>query len=149
MNNWTHIMIHHSLTRDSATLSWDAIRDYHVNTNRWRDVGYHFGIEKVNTNYECLVGMPLNEKGIHCKGMNSKAIGICCVGNYDLIEPENKMLTLLAYRVIRPLMYIYSIPIENIVFHNEYSSKTCPGRMFDKQVLINLILKRELWNLKK
>lgn len=133
--DWTHIMIHHSLTKDGEAVSWGAIRDFHIYVRHWEDIGYHFGVELVGKRYEALVGRPLTMHGAHCyqQGMNSKAIGICCVGNYDMIKPPQEMLAVLGYRLIMPLMKIYNIPTSNVVFHREYAEyKSCPGAMFNK-----------------
>lgn len=138
MIDWTHIMIHHSLTEDSATVSWPAIRRYHLN-QRWRDIGYHFGVEFSGLEYEALIGRPLDMEGSHCKeaGMNHKAIGVCVVGNYDYTEPSPLALDVLCQRILVPMMRIYRIPLGNIVFHRQFATyKTCPGTMFTKELLL-------------
>jgi len=133
-------MIHHSLTADSGTVSWSAIRKYHTTTMGWKDIGYHFGVERAGFDYEALVGRPLDMIGAHCKEgeMNQKAIGICVVGNYDDILPNPLALDVLCERLIVPLSRTFNIPIdkEHIVFHREYATyKSCPGHMFTKELL--------------
>ncbi len=78
----------------------------------------------------------LNEKGAHCpeSGMNSKSIGICVVGNYDLEPPPGDRLALLR-RLVLSLMDVFSIPVENVKGHRDYhSAKNCPGIKFDLDV---------------
>lgn len=144
MTKWTHIMIHHSLTEDSGTVSWSAIRKYHIQTNHWIDIGYHYGVEWAGLEHEAVVGRPLDMTGAHCKegGMNEKAIGICMVGDYDNYMPSQLALKVLVNRLILPLSRIFTIPLdkEHIVFHREYATyKTCPGESFTKDMIFNLI----------
>jgi len=127
------------LSEDSETYSWSAIRDYHTQDNGWLDIGYHFGIEKIGDNYSYLIGRPITKQGAHCVGMNNKAIGVCFVGNYDDYQPSDQMLEEGSKYIITPLMKIFDIPTDNIVFHNEYSDKTCPGKKFSKKRLIRTI----------
>ena len=135
-----YIVIHHSLTADGSTVSWQAIRKYHIETKGWQDIGYHYGIELVNTHYEVLLGRMPNVVGAHCKeeGMNHKSWGICVVGNYDLVEPPTQQFDLLV-RLVRGLREIGNIPFENVVRHSDYAPKTCPGLMFPWQRFKQLI----------
>lgn len=79
----THIIMHDSLTEDGQTVSWGAIRKYHVEFNKWADIGYHFGIELIDDNYEILTGRMIGREGSHCPGFNRVGIGICIIGNFD------------------------------------------------------------------
>lgn len=127
---WTHIILHHSLTEDGQTVNWQAIRNYHVNTLGWRDIGYHWGIEWIHRGYEVLMGRPMDQAGAHTLGMNDKAIGICVVGNFDVQYPREEMFARLV-PLIRWLMDVYSIPPGKIQGHRDYSEKSCPGKNFN------------------
>lgn len=128
----SYVIIHHSLTEDSKTVSWQAIPKYHVGLG-WQKIGYHYGIELVNNQYEILVGRMEGTQGAHCKqeNKNRESIGICCVGNFDEHVPDlavwSKLLDLCANICLR-----YKIPAENVKGHREYAPyKSCPGRAFN------------------
>lgn len=132
------IVIHHSLTPDSAAVSWAAIRRYHIKELGWKDIGYHWGIERVGGSFEILKGRMDNERGAHCRqaGMNKKSLGICLVGNYDEREPHETMLKKLK-QLCRWLMEMHRIQVDAIYPHNVFAEyKTCPGKAFPFNRLI-------------
>ena len=165
----SHIVIHHSLTDDGATVNWNAIRAYHtswrfggesINEQKarelqskgmrveapWRDVGYHFGVEKVKEDFQIMLGRELNVRGAHVGdgGFNTKSIGICVVGNFDKYEPPEKQFKLTQLLVKQLISYYathgMNIPINNVIGHREAQQmagvpevgrKSCPGYLFD------------------
>lgn len=133
------IVIHHSLTKDGETVSWDAIRNYHIKERGFTDIGYHFGIEKIGYRYETLIGRMPNETGAHCKelGMNSLAYGICLVGDFDSAAPPKEQLFAAAL-LCAFLCKDKNIPVRHIYGHREVGRlagfnweegeyKSCPG----------------------
>lgn len=138
-----YAIIHHSLTADSKTVSWSAIRDWHTGENpdsplKWQDIGYHYGIELVGDHYEVLVGRPEDVQGAHCQGMNGKSIGICFVGNFDQGPPCDAMMKR-AVSVFAPIIYRLHIPWENVQPHSKYSGKTCPGKLFPMDAFVRML----------
>ena len=127
-----YIIIHHSATKDSGTVSWSAIRRYHTAVLGWSAIGYHYGLEIVNNNPEIFVGRMMNEYGAHCRGarMNRRSLGICFVGDFDKEEPPDPIWTM-GVRLVRSLMDIFDIGPELIQGHSDYSNKSCPGQRFD------------------
>ena len=140
----SHIIIHHSLSDDGKEKNWGAIRRYHMNTNGWVDIGYHFGIEMIGDDFEVMYGRPLNKRGAHAKdgGFNNKSIGICVVGNWDDRPPPERQFSL-AIELTKNLIQFYgskNIPIrvDRVLGHGESqikagvkTPKSCPGKMFN------------------
>ena len=148
---WEYVVLHHSLTPDGQTVSWGAIRTYHVKTNGWTDVGYHFGVELVGTHYEILIGRTLSEDGAHCKeaGMNRRGIGVCLVGNFDLASPPDGQLRAAA-RIVTWAMKEFQVPRERVIGHRDAGLlagfdwtkgqyKTCPGVQFSLDVFREML----------
>jgi len=133
------IIIHHSATADGKTLSWAAIRRYHIHNNMWLDIGYHAGIELVDDEYECLYGRPATMLGAHAAGANFDSLGFCFVGDYDKVAPTPEMLSTAARRVLAPWVVQFGIKVENIKPHSDFSEKTCPGKLFDMGDLRSMV----------
>lgn len=141
------IVIHHSLTEDGATVSWGAIRNWHMgrvpgSPYRMREIGYHAGVELVQGHYEVLLGRWWDEAGAHVKegGFNRKSLGICLVGNFDLAGPPPAQWSLARHLSAR-LCRLFGVPVERVIGHREAGLmagfdwtqgqfKTCPGRHF-------------------
>lgn len=141
-----YIMLHHSLTKDSGTVSWDAIRRYHKVNLGWRDIGYHFGIELIGDHYEILTGRMMNESGTHCREdrMNYKSLGICFIGNYDKVGVPIEMWNL-GVRLVASLCAILGISSERIYPHSLLADKTCPGKLFDVDGFVQDVERKLKW----
>lgn len=138
----THIMVHHSLTKDGSTVSWKAIERFHVETNGWNDIGYHAGVELTNDGVVSMLGRDWTKQAAACPQglMNVRALHVCVVGDYDLIAPSDEHLWVLVGRVIMPWMHLFNIPAENIVGHHDFNpEKSCPGKFFSLEKVRSLV----------
>lgn len=138
MREIKEIIIHHSATKDSGTVSWGAIRRYHIDVNKWSDIGYHFGVELVSdvvgSFYEILIGRPLSKIGGHTTGHNTNTIGICMVGDFDVVPPPKEQLERLQSLINE--LRIQFPSINKISFHRDYATKTCPGKLFKREMVL-------------
>ena len=134
------IMIHHSLTDDGSTLSWPNILSYHINVKGWTDGGYHAGIEEVAGRFICMFGRPDVRPGAHTRGCNSSSLGFCFVGDFDRVEPGRPRLRCAAKRVLAPWCIRHNLTVDAIRPHYEFAShKTCPGKLFDINLLRSIV----------
>jgi len=137
------IIVHHSATRDSGTVSWGAIRNFHMHQMKppMQDIGYHAGIELVGDHFECMVGRTTDIPGAHTKFQNARSLGFCFVGNYDEVAPPREMLEIAAKRVLAPWCAKFHVPVSEIHGHREFASKTCPGTLFSVELLREIVRK--------
>ena len=137
------VIVHHSLTRDSGSVSWGAIRKYHIQQMKWSGIGYHAGVELVLSgdavNYEILMGRVWDKSGAHTRGENSDSLAICFVGNYDITPPPKQMIAA-GSRLIALWLRLFNLTIKDIYSHHYFNThKSCPGIHFDMEYLLTCI----------
>ena len=131
---WKYIIIHHSATEEGNSLA------FHMSHKGkgWDSIGYHFVIDngsssKKDGQIETTPRWLKQLDGAHCKAgnMNTKAIGICLVGNFDKERVTTKQMESLVY-LVTTLKRYYRIPSRNILRHGEVRGATthCPGKKF-------------------
>ncbi len=141
----------HTAAFDGADCDRDVIDQWHK-ARKWNGIGYHFVI--LNNKHSSKAdgtlenGRPKNIQGAHIKGLNSRSVGICCIGHGDKNNfTANQYESL--YKLIKELMIEFSVPVEKIIGHREINnlvetgevssqyrtSKTCPGTKVDMNVI--------------
>lgn len=124
-SRWTGIAVHHSAgPRDQQV---EAVAAYHVGTNGWPGIGYHFVIRQGRVHY---VG-GIDTVRAHVWGRNNDLLGICVLGNYSDVDPEPTDMT-----ALRDLVRVLddaldrALPIDG---HGALSlpghGTACPGRL--------------------
>ncbi|MDN0040568.1 N-acetylmuramoyl-L-alanine amidase [Bacillus altitudinis] len=133
VNAKTDIAVHHSLTTSGNSA---AFANYHVGTNGWPGVAYHFVILKDGTiewNHD------LGIKSYHVGNSNRFAIGICLVGDFRSEKPTAAQET--SFRALVTALKKDMPNYKRTRGHNEfpgYSWKACP--VFDyKEVLAGTV----------
>ena len=110
------IIIHCS---DSSFGDAETIDRWHKERG-WDGIGYHYVINRDGT---IEAGRNTWKQGAHCKGQNTKSIGICLIGKKDF---EPKQMETLKY-FCRLLCATQAICTHEIYGHYHFSNKTCPN----------------------
>ncbi|ENQ3106141.1 N-acetylmuramoyl-L-alanine amidase [Bacillus cereus] len=133
----TNIIIHHT-----AEDGWGVYKthEFHQNIRGWSGIGYNYFIEENGTIYE---GRGLHI-GAHVKGYNTKSIGICISGNFDVYDPTPVQMTSLHW-LCKQFMYQFSLNSEHVLGHRELNgvTKTCPGTRFSMETLRHVLSNNE------
>jgi hypothetical protein len=118
--------------------SIEGMYDYHVNTKGWSDIAQHISIAPDGTIW---TGRPWNKSPASAVGFNSskvfmfETIGDFDVGEDPLTGPQLDTVVL----VIASLMKHFNLDNSSLRFHNEMSSKSCPGSSVKKQDILDAV----------
>ena len=121
------IIIHCSATPEGKDFTVQQIRQWHVQGNGWRDIGYHFVIYRDGSIHK---GRPIEQVGAHTTGHNAHSIGICYIGgmradNKTPKDTRTEAQRLALIKLVRELKASY--PSATIHGHNEFANKACPS----------------------
>ncbi|CAF1065720.1 unnamed protein product [Rotaria sordida] len=79
-----------------------GFQDYHMNALGWFDIGYNFIICNDNHDQQQIYeGRGWKYIGAHCKGYNSRSLGIGIVGNFTNIKSMNTFKSLIQCGIIK------------------------------------------------
>lgn len=138
----TQIHIHHTWRPEKKDYRGEeTIRGmwrYHTQVRGQSDISQHFTVAPDGTIWD---GRDLNRDPASIKGHNKGAICIEIIGNFDKESLEGKQREAVIQLVLA-LLDVTSLTTDDIIFHREYSSKTCPGMNIDKSEFIGWI---EAW----
>ena len=104
------------------------VRRWHVHDNGWRDIGYHFLIDRDGT---VAKGRPIEQVGAHTMNHNVGSIGISLFGGHgsaaddkfsDNFTPSQDAAL---HATIMRLIATYKVA--KVSGHNQYAAKACPG----------------------
>jgi hypothetical protein len=116
--------------------SIEAMYHYHVNTNGWSDIAQHISIAPDGTIW---TGRPWNASPASALGHNSntvfmfETIGDFDVGKDALAGAQRSTVVL----VIASVMRRFGLGHSALRFHNEMSTKSCPGSAVRKDDILN------------
>lgn len=130
MRSIRRIILHHTAT-PVKVLTWEQIRENHMDVRGWRDIGYHRGIVNDHGFWQVVDGRPIEQEGAHARGANNDSIGIAVEGNYQIGEVPEKAVTQLV-DLVWELVQKYKITVPQIIPHREVPNAhtLCPGHYF-------------------
>ena len=135
-----YIVLHHSAGVDGVTRDFDAMKKYHMEHNGWRNIGYHWVVERVNGVLTAIPGRAESDTGAHCPGRNTDGIGVCLVGDFTNAPPDEEQYAFVA-NLCRNIIARH--PIKEIGGHRDYMATACPGNMYDVNHVKELVYRTD------
>ncbi|TCO74836.1 glucosaminidase domain-containing protein [Marinisporobacter balticus] len=141
--NITDIHLHHTWkpTKKTYALATDKEKviygmwRYHTKTLNWKDIGQHVTVSPDGLIWD---GRDLNTIPASISGQNKNAFAIEMIGNFDKEQEKLDGVQLNAVKkLIKGLFDLFHT--ERLVFHREYSNKTCPGTSLNKALFLEKI----------
>lgn len=120
-----------------------SMRNYHINTNGWTDIGHHLALMPDG---KWVTGRPFNATPASIKGWNDKALAVEMVGNFDIpgtgaynTSGYDKLEGAQKESILQLIKYFgQRFGYDGVKFHREGPgvTKTCPGTGLDKATMI-------------
>jgi hypothetical protein len=109
------------------------LHKWHVLENKWKDIGYHFGIDG---NAARLEFRDIDIDGAHCRdgGMNRDTIGVVIHGKSKFDFGNGQMSEFVS--LIDDLCDSFDLTYDDVEPHNKYSDKACPN--FDIKTVLGV-----------
>lgn len=127
MRTINEIIIHCTGTIPSNSTTVEAVRNYHVKHNGWKDIGYHYLIYLDGSIHQ---GRPIDQSGAHTKNHNSTTIGVCYVGGLDSNKKPKDTRTPEQVEALHKLVEALKVcfpTIKKVSGHYMYDNKACPN----------------------
>ena len=110
----------------------EAMRNYHVNTRGWDNIGQHVTLMPDGL---FVTGRPFNETPAGIAGYNEGAFMTEMLGNFDIGHDvlEGAQLN----SMLKLQHYLVTACGAQIMFHREHASKTCPGTSINRDEFVS------------
>lgn len=135
----TYIPSHKDYNGKNGIQIQENMKNYHVNTNGWTDIGQHLTLLPDGL---WVTGRDFNHDPASIYGRNKYGFAIEILGNFDKNNDklEGKQLQSIVEFLSFSLDY-FKLDYSNIVFHREYDRKSCPGTGIDKSWFVEQVKK--------
>lgn len=140
----TYIMIHHSaVSYDKNPDQFVANNNYHKSMWNFKSslgfyLGYNYEISKVGVVRQARKDGERTAAAYQENMNDGRCIHVCLDGHFDNEKPTPEQIFALR-DLLRRLVKEHGINKDNIVFHNKYAPKTCPGKNIDITFIKSLV----------
>jgi len=126
------IILHHAAASEASVTT---IHNWHLQRG-WTGIGYNFYVRKDGSIYR---GRPEDTIGAHTEGYNSRSIGICAEGNFE-VETMPDVQKRAIIELLRELGKRY--PNAQIKRHKDFAATACPGKNYPLNEIIQAVNKK-------
>ena len=148
------IILHHTACQistggvvyDKNVFQFDEYNSLNYKLRGQVETGFNFVMEKTGLDYNIVVSQPLLTYCVHddIDEKYQRDIHIALLGDYNSDIPPMRIYSVLAYRLLIPLMRMFSLQERDIILHSVISNdedQDCPGGFFDMNMLVSQIRK--------
>jgi len=132
---------------DSPKTGMGALKMDNVVKNNFKDINYHYILDRLGDDYEIICGRPINMRCEHddIDKRYADSIHVIILSDLNVDVPKTRVYNILAYRCLAPVMKMLKIgsdPKSVIQFHDDLMIKnenniSCPGEFLSREMLIS------------